>query len=49
MPAALARSASSRPTTAASSVLVEVEPLSSFSTVDAATSVLPEASSITCA
>jgi len=36
MPAALARSASSRPTTAASSVLVDVDPRRSFSTVDAA-------------
>ena len=39
MPAALARSATSRPTTAASSVLVDLEPLSSFSTVEAAASV----------
>src|SRR5438445_1397811 len=48
-PAVLARSATSRPTTAASSVFVCLEPRSSFSTVEAAASVRPEASSMTCA
>jgi small subunit ribosomal protein S5 len=42
-------SASRRPTVAASSVLVEVEPLSSFSAVEAAASVRPDESSMTCA
>ena len=38
-----------RPTVAASADLVSLEPLSSFSTVDAAASVFPDASSMTCA
>jgi len=48
-PAAFARSATSFPTVAASSDLVDLEPLSSFSTVEAAASVFPDASSMTCA
>ena len=46
-PAALARSAMSLPTTAASSVLVDLEPRSSFSRVEAAARVLPGVSSMT--
>jgi hypothetical protein len=49
MPAAFDRSAMSRPTTTASSDLVDFPPRRSFSRVEAATSVRPDASSMTCA
>src|SRR6476646_6588306 len=48
-PAALARCAMSLPTEAASCDFVSLEPRSSFSTVEAAASVRPDVSSMTCA